>query len=105
MMNQIQGLNRYNMLTGSSSSHNSYDPRAPQMSDALQSKRLRGSSARSRFSTETCEDTFEAFPLVFTDQQLAIVGECNVPSCSHNNYDPKAPQRYTAVVFNFSNSA
>ena len=28
--------------------------------------RLRGSSARSLFSTETCDDTFEAFPLVFT---------------------------------------
>ena len=29
-------------------------------------KRLRGSSARSLFSTETWDDTFEAFPLVFT---------------------------------------
>ena len=64
----------------------------PTPSKSPATKRLRGSSARSLFSTETCDDTFEAFPLVFTDQQLAIVGECNVSSNSHNNYDPRAPQ-------------
>ena len=55
-------------------------------------KRLRGSSARSLFSAETWNDIFEAFPLVFTAQQLANVGECNVSSSSHNNYDPRASQ-------------
>ena len=64
----------------------------PTPSKSPATKRLCGSSARSLFSTETCDDTFEAFPLVFTDQQLAIVGECNVSSNSHNNYDLRAPQ-------------
>ena len=64
----------------------------PTPSKSPATKRLRGSSARSLFSTETCDDTFEAFPLVFTDQQLGIVGECNVSSSSHNNYDLQAPQ-------------
>ena len=43
-------------------------------------------------STETGDDIFEAFPLVFTAQQLANVWECNVSSSSLNNYDPRAPQ-------------
>ena len=64
----------------------------PTPSKSPATKRLRGGSARSLFSTETCDDTFEAFPLVFTDQQLGIVGECNVSSSSHNNYDLQAPQ-------------
>ena len=63
----------------------------PTPSKSPATKRLRGSSARSLFSTDTCDDTFEAFPLVFTDQQ-ANVGECNVSSSSHDNYDPQAPQ-------------
>ena len=64
----------------------------PKPSKSLATKRLRGSSARSLFSAETWDDTFETFPLVFTAQQLANVGECNVSSNSHNNYDPRAPQ-------------
>ena len=64
----------------------------PTPSKSPATKRLRGSSARSLIPTETWDDTFEAFPFVFTVQQLANVGECNVSSSSHNNHDPRAPQ-------------
>ena len=73
------------LCKGTPHGHQKFRP-TPSKSPAT--KRLRGSSARSLFWTETCDDAFEAFPLVFTDQHLAIVGECNVSSSSHNNYDP-----------------
>lgn len=61
----------------------------PSKSPAM--KRLRGSSARSLFSNETCDDTFEAFPLVFTEQESADVGEFKVSSRSLINVDPLEP--------------
>ena len=77
----------------------------PTPSKSPATKRIRGSSARSLFTPESGDDTYEAFPLEFTAEPLADVRGLNSSSQESRNYLQDSLTSDTLQSFSLSQTA